>query len=131
MSYNIKMNNKTYEMKNKTIEVAKRIKEFTTIQQKLEQEPDKVEEIINDQYDFACEILGMEAVNEILGADITEIDVDELLDLSFVILEGYESKALKKRRERDEKKIADLVNSKNINKLMDVADKVSNISNQR
>lgn len=131
MSYNIKMNNKTYEMKNKTIEVAKRIKEFTAIQQKLEQEPDKVEEIINDQYDFACEILGVEAVNEILGADITEIDVDELLDLSFVILEGYESKALKKRRERDEKKIADLVNSKNINKLMDVADKVSNISNQR
>lgn len=131
MSYNIKINNKTYEMKNKTIEVAKRIKEFTNIQQKLEQEPDKVEKIINDQYDFACEILGMEAVNEILGADITEIDVDELLDLSFVILEGYESKALKKRRERDEKKIADLVNSKNINKLMDVADKVSNISNQR
>lgn len=131
MSYNIKMNNKTYEMKNKTIEVAKRIKEFTAMQQKLEQEPDKVEEIINDQYDFACEILGVEAVNEILGADITEIDVDELLDLSFVILEGYESKALKKRRERDEKKIADLVNSKNINKLMDVADKVSNISNQR
>lgn len=131
MSYNIKINNKTYEMKNKTIEVAKRIKEFTNIQQKLEQEPDKVEEIINDQYDFACEILGVEAVNEILGADITEIDVDELLDLSFVILEGYESKALKKRRERDEKKIADLVNSKNINKLMDVADKVSNISKQQ
>lgn len=131
MSYNIKINNKTYEMKNKTIEVAKRIKEFTNIQQKLEQEPDKVEEIINDQYDFACEILGVEAVNEILGADITEIDVDELLDLSFVILEGYESRALKKRRERDEKKIADLVNSKNINKLMDVADKVSNISKQQ
>ena len=131
MSYNIKINNKTYEMKNKTIEVAKRIKEFTNIQQKLEQEPDKVEEIINDQYDFACEILGVEAVNEILGADITVIDVDELLDLSFVILEGYESRALKKRRERDEKKIADLVNSKNINKLMDVADKVSNISKQQ
>ena len=131
MSYNIKINNKTYEMKNKTIEVAKRIKEFTSIQRKLEQEPDKVEEIINDQYDFACEILGIDAVNEILGADITEIDVDELLDLSFVILEGYESRALKKRRERDEKKIADLVSNKNINKLMDVADRVSNISKQQ
>lgn len=130
MAYNIKINNKTYEMKNKTIEVAKRIKEFTNIQQRLEREADGVEEIINEQYDFACEVLGQDNVDEILGRDLNEIDIDELLDLSFTILEGYESKALKKRRERDEQKISKLVNSKDINKLIDIAGKMSDTTNK-
>ncbi|MBQ5851517.1 MAG: hypothetical protein IIW54_12025 [Lachnospiraceae bacterium] len=132
MGYSITVKGKTYNMANKTIEIAKRIKGFSKLQRILEFESDndaeKVEEIINDQYAFSCEALGQEAVDEILGGDLNEIDVDELLELSLVILDGYQSKALQKRREREEKALKDIVNNPNLNKALDVANKVSSFN---
>ena len=130
MGYSITVKGKTYNMANKTMEIAKRIKGFGKLQRMLEFEAEndaeKVEDIINDQYAFACETIGKESVDEILGGDLNEIDVDELLDLSLVILDGYQSKALQKRREREEKALKDIVNNPNLNKALDVANKVSN-----
>ena len=128
MSYNIIYNGKTYQLANKTIEVAKRLQGFIELQKVKNVKPEEIENLVNDQFNFACEVLGRENVNAIFGEDIHQIeDIDELLELCYLIVEGYESKAQKKREERIQKEISGIINNSTLNKALDVASKINNI----
>ena len=110
MAYELKYNNRVYPMENKTIEIAQKIKDFTKYQSIMEHDDRNIEDIINEQYRFACTVLGQDVIDELLGDDLQKIDIDLLLDICFEILEAYQSKALKKRREREAKEIENMMN---------------------
>lgn len=125
MAYELKYNNRVYPMENKTIEIAQKIKDFTKYQSIMEHDDRNIEDIINEQYRFACTVLGQDVIDELLGDDLQKIDIDLLLDICFEILEAYQSKALKKRREREAKEIENMMNNKAVKQTLEVAKQMS------
>lgn len=113
----ITINSKTYELKKKTMQIAKKIEEMFSAQSLIEQ--------YEKQFEFVELILKEEEIVEIFGSNnIDDIDLDELTLVCNMANDSYKEKINEQQKRSAEK----LSNNRAIDKIIEAGKSLENIN---
>lgn len=124
MIYSVKLNGKSYELPKKTLAVGHRLERFSELPVLYEKKELKLEEVLQEQYEFIVESLGNENAAALIGTEILEeADIDDVTFTVMAIVKAYTEKAMKAQLDNQVAPYRAIMADKDVQKAVDLISK--------